>query len=734
MFGIQSINLLSSRPTLPKVEPDVSTEFLIEFYRPLLWLVEDLFWSKMATRFHLLDLSLNIVLNYYHSIRRFQVFGLGRAWALGADKKLLIRLCFGIIIPNYDRYAPYEVECNYTRETEPLLQNLCKDKVKKGYFAIGKKSQGRIFLKHTAVQELKKDRFILELIVLNQITETTSFTMTNPSICRLMPSDCLSITYDLDSSFDHVPIAETCIQSQGIILKYSKEVFFGLAGLQGQNMVPHGHEVTQGYATDLATNVISYSPRFMDDGQLAVTYDNLIRLKFVFEQINGLHLALSPKLKYDLSSCAEFLGTFYDSKTGTHIPAEKHYWKLLRKILVLLTNPRRQTVRQLMQIRGKILSMTNMFTRISTEPIDRLITRAMINLRTFTTYDYELLLNYEIAIDTNVFSCLYQATLILLEVKSTAEQMNLIESKYKLFLVTDAGEDKGAGLVLYSGPPLPTINFELYAHPWVLHFNESERKVMGSSSTSREQHILHILTKNIKGLIEEFRLLNISPHIIIVGDNKGVASRIRNKKCKNFAEDIELKKILTNLNNNINTISAVWTPRTNPLIQLVDELPRPAKDEMMLIPDAIQRLKEHFGINKWIPFLPQGYLTHLHPFTSLIPIRTFYDGGDPYFIFPNPRKTHNTQYFKILLFLIIRQVKCILILPETRQLKSIRTLSKKPFSLTWTDLITNNNSDLKWLDKKRSLKYLAFYFQGKLSHQTQLWMITNLQNLWRSEV
>ena len=665
-------------------------------------MVEQIFWIDLATKLEHHKFSLSFLQDYYTQINRLTFFGIGRLWALGASKKLLIRMSLGVIVQHYDSFYPYEFNFTKSQQEETEFFESLESKLKAGNMAVGRKNRATALLPFRLVKEPTKNRPIVFCFPSNMVSNPPKFTMVKPTDSLSLTKGEQCATVDLRGVFDHIPIAETCICAQAIHLKHKNQTYFFLGGLQGQSSTPHTHEHTLGEGLDICTSHVTFNSRYMDDQILGIDLHNIQKLRFSFENINACYIAISEKLDYNLSHVSEFLGTLHDTKTHTFLPSEKHYWKLYNLLLDLIGQQKTTTVAFLFKLRGKILSMTSHYGAISSIEIDKIILQTMMSINTFYTGNYQTLLSCKIGISSDIYNFALKMLLFLLDPSS---EKNILDGKNKLYFITDAGDLQGAGLLIFleTGNSQPTTKFSKK-----VHFSEKHRTIFGTSSSSREQHILWEFLKETKHLATSIITKHPDTSTFIVGDNQPVMRRLTTGRTKKESELIELQEIIDFLNTLCPQWSSRWTRRTNPLISFVDKLPRKNLGSFKLPVDLYAKIRRKFKIATLTEKFHQNQLRYFSQRTFCPTLKTTPE--NPFLVVFNPRTITARQTYNCILFFIVNKIHAVLVCPKTKDLDLILSETDN-FQFTYTNFKSENKADTNWLQEKVNITWCNSVFR-----------------------
>ena len=705
----QVYNFLTNRPKITPIRGELAAEHIYAIQRPLTWLLEDIFWSDLHDHLQLHELSINEMFRYYHSIRRNTAFGIGRQWALGASSRQLITMCFGVLLPHTHVWDPYEFQNNLPLEQENIVAEVVREKLNSGHMAIGKKTEARNLISYKIVNEKDKNRLIMRSFEKNDQINPPKFSMPHPSNMKILTENQLMMSADIASSFSNIPIAETCIETQALYLPYNNMIVFILGALEGYNLSPCIHEYTNGAYLDNCALNLSFRSRFMDDLLIASKMDNIISFKFFFENVTMSRLPLSPKMQYALSTATTFLGKTFSTTTHDYLPAAKHFEKLVIYIYELIHSNRQITTKLIFQLRGKIISMIDNYEELDTSPIDLLLAQSMYVFNVHITQDWEKFLKQKITLTNSVLDFLTESLTLLLKFGDIIPEKNTKMTTDKLYLITDAGEKLGGALAIYVSPNQTNPELQVFLKPYLIPFRENKRTVLGTSSTSREQNILHGFLTTLNPLFKILHKLHLKPKIIIVGDNQGLDARIRKGTTKLQPEQIELSDIIKQLNETALKYESRWERRTSPVIKLVDSIPRGEKHPFKITKQFQQHLKKRLHKKDLIESCnsnvlrlinPNQIIEDLNP-TNLKPNQIFYG-------FPNPMKTKPKQIINLFNYFIQRETNIFIIHAENKHLTNF--INNCPqikytleFEINHQTFSTTQNTQNAWINAKQPI-------------------------------
>ena len=714
-------NYIVNLERIKPLQGQLPEEVVKEFQRPLLWLLTDIFWSNLADALAKENLHINDFFDYYEKIRRRTAFGAGRQWALGATTREILRMIFGVIMPFGEAFTPFEYESAASQEEENEIAIVLKEKEERGFVAIGRRSQCHSMLSHKLVKETKKNRLIVRTFEYNDLSHAPKITMISPENMKAIRNQELMMIVDLDSSYDFIPISETCISRQGIYLKHLKKMYFLLGGLTGHTLLPAIHEISQAaWLFNCATGLTVKNP-FMDDFMGAQRDYAQLAFKIFLENINESFLAISPKLNYEMSTTQTFLGKTYSTITSEFIPAEKHYISLLEKLYMIIFSKGIMTVGELFQIRGKILSMISNPRDIDSSNVDRLIAEAFMTQNVYHTEKYTEFMDYELSITQDMVEFILQSLETLLNFENRMETSPRNTEQDKIFIVTDAGDMLGGGMIIYHSKKKLPKEIQTLLAPYVITFDETTRKVRDTSSTSREQNILCSFLKSLAPLLELIKKHKLDPLVHILGDNKGVIARLKKGKTKNLAENLELNEIKEILKSF--RVKAQWIRRTHDMIQVVDEIPRDKAPSFKPQNRLMKKILTHFKLKKIYSYANDEVVKALNPFTVTYNInKRKLKPDEAFYISINPRVISLKQRRNILLFLVKQKIRCILLLPENNH-SQIYIPDKCPnlyFSYQNRNFAPSNQKDTNWIKAKRLLSGSAKFINQASNITTSL--------------
>ena len=705
-------NFITELNQIKPLKGQMSEKIITQIQRPLLWIISDIFWSNLSDYLTERNLKIEVFFDYYEKIRRRTAFGAGRQFALGATKKSLIRMIFGILMPYPEVFQPYEYEPTISIEDEKEVLVVIEEKIERGFIAIGRREQAKAMLSFRVVKESTKNRLIVRTFEYNDQATAPKIRMITPATMKALRNEELMLIVDLDSSYDYIPIAETSIARQGIYLPHSKKMLFLLGGLTGHNLLPAIHEITQAeWLFNCANNISAKNP-YMDDFLGAQKLHPTLTFKLFFENLNESYLAISPKLKYNMSNTQTFLGKTYNTITKEYLPAEKHYISLIERIYTLVFSSKIITMGELFKIRGKILSMVDNPLDIDTTSVDRVISEAILTENVYFTERYQEFLHFELSITKDIMNFILTALQTLSNFTKTMETNKTRNDQDKIFIITDAGERAGAGLLIYhSSKPLPP-EIKTFLSPSVVVFNEEKRKIVDTSSTSREQNVLCAFLIDLKPFFDLLKKKNLKPLVFILGDNKGVISRIKSGKTKNLAENLELKEIKEILKEF--SVQAKWIPRTHDLIQFVDEIPRNRMPAFLPEKKILEKIMKHAHITKLIPFVNDEVMRVLNPHTTLYVLNPTNLQEQEAFIFSvNPRTTSSKAVRNLILYIQKFEIKAVLISPLNKktQFNTLTEFSELEFEYGSWNFNPTDTRDKKWIKANRHLVAVAKFLQ-----------------------